>query len=142
MNPTPYLFFNGDCREALELYADVFDAKIEAMMTFAEMPPSEEYPIPDDRKDWIMHGAIQWSDGGMLMASDNAMANSDAMAGNSISMALPTVEAGREAFDRLSQGGEASMSYGPTFWTPGFGTVADRFGTRWMITTSAPFPDA
>lgn len=137
MQPTPYLFFNGTCREAMEHYAEVFGAKVEMMMSFAELPPSEDLVVPEDKKDRLMHAAIQWPDGSMLMASDNLDDDQPAMAGSSISMALPTVAAGQAAFDKLSDGGEIGMPYGPTFWTPGFGTVKDRYGTRWMITTSA-----
>ena len=142
MHPTPYLFFNGSCREALTFYADVFGAEIEMMSAFSELPPSEEVHVPEGKGDWIMHAAIQWPDGGMLMASDNVAEDQPRMEGNSISMALPTVDAGRAAFERLAEGGEVGTPYGPMFWTPGFGTVRDRFGTRWMITTAAPFDSA
>jgi len=138
MHPTPYLFFNGECRVAMEAYAEIFGARIEAMMTFGALPPGEDFAVPEGREEWIMHAAIRWPDGGRLMASDSVGADQPRMAGNSISMALPTVEAGRAAFDRLAESGEVGTPYGPMFWTPGFGTVRDRFGTRWMITTDAP----
>ena len=138
MHPTPYLFFNGTCRAAMEHYAEVFGAEIEAMMAYADLPPSEGMEVPADRADWIMHATILWPDGGSLMASDTISADQPRMEGNSISMALPDVAAARAAFDRLADGGEIGMPFGPTFWTPGFGTLRDRFGTRWMITTDAP----
>ncbi|MEM9250118.1 MAG: VOC family protein [Pseudomonadota bacterium] len=137
MHPTPYLFFGGTCRAALHYYADVFDAELEAMMPFSELPPSEDMQVPADKADWVMHGAIKWADGGLLMASDDISETPQRMEGNSVSMALPSVEAGRTAFERLAEGGDVGMPYGPMFWTPGFGTVRDRFGTRWMITTNA-----
>ncbi|MEM6739137.1 MAG: VOC family protein [Pseudomonadota bacterium] len=137
MHPTPYLFFDGTCREAMTFYADVFDGTIEMMSPYSELPPGEGMVVREDRANWIMHAAIIWPDGGMLMASDDAGDDPKPMEGNSISMALPTVEAGRVAFERLSEGGAPGKPYGPTFWTPGFGVVRDRFGTRWMVTTSA-----
>ena len=136
MNPTPYLFFNGNCREALTVYADVFGGKIEMMMTYGDMPPGE-MDIPDDRKDWIAHGAVEF-DGGMVMASDDPSEEFQPMKGSSVHMDLPTVEAGQAAFDALAEGGEVGMPYQKTFWTPGFGVLVDRFGTRWMISTSEP----
>ena len=53
MNPTPYLFFNGNCREALTKYAEIFGGEIEMMMLFSEMPPGEmEIPQRTQRLDY------------------------------------------------------------------------------------------
>ena len=134
MTPTPYLFFNGTCREALTAYAEIFGGEIESLMTFADLPPGE-MEIPDVRKDWVMHGALKF-DGGLLMASDDIEANSGPMKGSSVHMDFPTFEAGKAAFDALAEGGEVRMPYQKTFWTPGFGTLTDRFGTQWMISTA------
>lgn len=131
MTPTPYLFFNGTCREALNAYAEIFGGEIEMLMTYADMPPGE-MEVPEDRKDWVMHGAIKF-DGGLLMASDDVSAGSGPMKGVSISMTLPSVEAGQAAFDALAEGGEVRMPYQKTFWSPGFGTLTDRFGVQWMV---------
>ena len=137
MHPTPYLFFRGECRAALELYADVFGGEIEAMMPYSELPPGDDTAVPPEMASWIMHGTLLWPDGGRLMASDTLDADHPRMEGASISMALPDVDAGRRAFERLAEGGEIGMPYESTFWAPGFGTLRDRFGTRWMITTDA-----
>lgn len=132
MTPTPYLFFNGNCRDAIETYAKIFGGTIEALMPATEMPA--EYPVPDDRKNWIMHCTLVF-DGGRLMASDSLYETSDKMAGSSVMMVFPTNDAGKRAFDALADGGEITMAYEPTFWTAGFGTLTDRFGVRWMIST-------
>ena len=136
MNPTPYLFFDGNCREALTTYAEVFGGKIEMMMAYGEMPPGA-MDVPEDRKDWIAHGAVEL-EGGLVMASDDLSDAFQPMMGSSVHLALPTVEAGQAAFDALAKEGEVGMAYQKTFWTPGFGTVVDKFGTRWMISTSQP----
>ena len=137
MNPTPYLLFQGTCREALKFYADVFGAEIEMMMTADQMPGFE---FPDEKKNWIAHGAVEFP-GGLLMASDDIMGDGKAMAGCSIHMALPTVAEGKSVFDKLAEGGQVFMDYQTTFWAPGFGTLTDKFGTNWMISTSEPLAD-
>ena len=136
MPPTPYLFFAGTCREAMEAYADIFGGEIEMISTFAELPPSEDMQVPEDRRDWIMHASLRWPDGGLLMASDSVEDAPPRMEGCAISMELPSGEAGRAAFDRLAEGGEIGMPFGPVFWAEGFGVLRDRFGIRWMITTA------
>lgn len=130
MTPTPYLFFNGQCAEAIAAYADIFGGTIMEQMPASDMPP--DFPVPDDKKDWIMHARMKIGDG-YLMASDNIMGDSEAMAGASVMMSLPTASEGKAVFDRLCAGGAVQMAWAPTFWSAGFGTLTDRFGVKWMI---------
>ncbi|MEM1307137.1 MAG: VOC family protein [Pseudomonadota bacterium] len=134
MKPTPYLFFNGTCAEALAAYRDIFGGKIVDVAKGRDMPP--EMSIPDDRKDWLMHAELRF-DGGSLMGSDNVFGTSDAMAGVAVMVSLPTVDEAQAAFDKLAVGGAVTMPFAPTFWTAGFGRVTDRWGTLWMINCDA-----
>ncbi len=136
MNPTPYLIFNGNCREAVTAYAEIFGGEITMMMTGAEMPGMD---VPDDKKDWIMHSMIAF-EGGLLMASDDMMGTTPPMAGSWVMMEMPSAEAAKSAFDALSQGGEVTMPFGPTDWAPGFGMVSDRFGAHWMVSAPSEMP--
>ena len=40
---------------------------------------------------------------------------------------------GSRVFDALAEGGEIQMPFEATFWSPGFGMLADRWGTPWMV---------
>ncbi|MDU8943530.1 VOC family protein [Ovoidimarina sediminis] len=44
----------------------------------------------------------------------------------------------REVFDTLADGGQVRMAYKPTFRSPGFGTLTDRFGVHWMVSSTEP----
>ncbi|WP_306117679.1 MULTISPECIES: VOC family protein [unclassified Roseitalea] len=135
MHPIPYLFFNGQCRQALDFYADVFDGEVSGVMPASQMPP--EFPVADDKKDWIMHARLGVGDGA-IMASDNIMETSAPMDGCSVMLSYPTAAEARAVFDRLAEGGEITMAFEPTFWAAGFGTLRDRFGVRWMIGSDEP----
>ena len=39
----------------------------------------------------------------------------------------------QRVFDALAVGGQVTMPFAATFWSPGFGMVTDRFGTPWMV---------
>jgi len=135
MKPEPYLFFNGTCREALETYTRIFGGTTDYLMIAADMPEGEiPGGIPEDRRDWIMHANLRIGDG-QLMMSDNIMGTSAAMDGCSVIVELPDPDRARAAFDALAEGGEVTMPFEATFWSPGFGTLRDRFGIRWMIGT-------
>ena len=49
------------------------------------------------------------------------------------SISVDTVAEGQRVFDGLAEGGQATMPFTQTFWSPGFGMVTDRFGTPWMV---------
>ena len=125
-----YLFFNGQARAAIETYARIFNVPPPEMMTMDQAGPEME--VPPERADWIMHAAMPF-DGATLMISDDHAANSAPMDGCNVSATLSTLERAREVFDALAEGGEVRMTFGPTFWSAGFGVLSDRFGTRWMI---------
>ena len=135
MNPTPYLFFDGNCADALDFYADVFGAEIDMKLPATEMPP--EYPLPDDRKDWIMHASMKVGDG-ELMLSDTLFGESGTMSGCAVMVSFPTTPEAANIFQRLSDGGMVEMAFEPTFWSAGFGTLTDRFGVKWMVGSDEP----
>lgn len=139
MNPTPYLFFNGNCTEALDAYADIFGAQIDMKLLATEMPP--EYPIPDDRRHWIMHASMKIGDG-ELMLSDDLMGETGAMSGCSVMMNYATKSEADTVFGKLAEGGTVEMPFEPTFWAAGFGTLTDRFGIRWMVGCDEPPAEA
>ena len=67
MQVNPYLFYNGNCEEALKYYQKVLGAQIEAMMPYGDGPA--DMPVPADWKTKLMHARIT-IDGEVLMASD------------------------------------------------------------------------
>jgi PhnB protein len=139
MQPIPYLFFNRGCAEAMRFYADVFGADEPAVMTFADMPDDERAKMPGVPEDAVMHAAVKIGDG-WIFASDDPSQQSPAMAGASVNVSMPTADEAQRVFHRLAEGGEVRMPIEPTFWTPAFGTLTDRFGTRWMVMADSPPP--
>jgi PhnB protein len=135
MNPTPYLFFNGTCAEAMAFYAETLGAEIEASMRASEMPG--DFPVPDERKDWIMHGMLRIGEGHLMM-SDNIMGTSSSMDGASVMLSYPTRDEAHRVFSALSDEGAVTMPFETSFWSAGFGTLTDRYGIRWMIGCDEP----
>ena len=127
-----YLFFDGNCAQAMRFYERVLGGKLQAMMTYAESPDPQH--CPPGSKDRIMHAAIELDDQRMLMASDTPAGQPyQGMKGISLSLFYVTVKEAQRAFDALNEGGKVSMPMSPTFWADTFGMLTDRFGTSWMI---------
>jgi PhnB protein len=126
-----YLFFDGNCAEAMRVYERTLGGKIEMMMTHAEAPPEAKSPPGNSNR--IMHASLVVGDR-RLMASD-AMAGEPyaGMKGFYISLVYPAVAEAKRVFDALANGGKVNMPMAPTFWVESFGMLVDRFGTPWMV---------
>lgn len=127
----PYLHFQGNCREAMQTYAEVFGGALQ-LMTYGEAPGATPEGPGADR---IMHSTLIVG-ARSLMASDFPP-GMDGEPQQSVSISH---EAADEAtalgvFDALAAGGAVIMPFSPTFWSDGFGMVKDRFGTHWMISS-------
>ncbi len=130
----PYLFFGGTCEQALNFYKDVLGAKIGRVMRFKDSPEQ----LPEGQcgsflPEHIMHAEFRIGES-TIMASDGC-GDEIKPAGFSLSVAIQDVDEARRIFDRISEGGEAMMPFGPTFFAKGFGMTADKFGIPWMIVT-------
>jgi PhnB protein len=126
-----YLFFDGNCAEAMRFYERTLGGKIEMSMTYGQAPDPAQ--CPPGSQDRIMHASMM-IDGRRLMASDTPSDHpAQGMNGFALSLNYPTAEEARRVFDALCEGGKATMPFGKTFWAQGFGMLTDRFGTPWMV---------
>ena len=125
----PYLYFDGDCRAAMDLYREVLGGEILTMMTYGEAPPGLAGPEWQDR---ILHATLRIGDQ-ELAGSDAPPGRYQPPAGFDVTIALDDLDEAKRVFDALSEGGSVTMAMQETFWTRGFGMLTDRFGVRWMI---------
>ncbi|MEK3935617.1 VOC family protein [Sporosarcina sp. FSL W7-1349] len=132
-----YLIFNGNCREAIEFYADVFGTEEPQIMTFGDSPPNPEYPLPEEAKDLVMHSRLEIS-GTIVMFSDT-FPGTPYTVGDNISLAVvgKDVDELKSAFGKLKEGGTVTMELQETFWSKCYGQVQDKFGILWQFSHDA-----
>ena len=131
-----YLFFDGNCAEAMRFYEKTLGATLEMMMTAAESPEAGKFPPA--MKDKILHASIELN-GRRLMASDDMSGTPySGKHGFSLSLIYPSVDESRRIFDALSAGGKVVMAPAKTFWAETFGMLTDRYGVGWMVWTPSP----
>ena len=128
----PYLFFDNQCKEAIEFYKQALGAEVEAVMTFGDSPepPPAEMQV-DGWEDRVMHAAIRVA-GQTLMMSDGC-GDSPKFAGFSLALTYQDVDEVTRRFEALVDGGKVTMPLGETFWSPRYGMLTDRFGLSWMV---------
>jgi PhnB protein len=126
------LAFNGQCRQAFELYARVLGGKVAVMNTFggsdAKLPPGSTASAPDQ---------IRFAE---LQVGDRAILGNDVPAqdyrppqGFNVALHVETGLEARRIFDALSEGGSVVTPLSDVAWSSAFGIVTDRFGTPWLI---------
>lgn len=131
MEPIIYLFFNGNCLEAMTHYADVLNGKILGVFRNGDAPdPSSRMPGGDDM---VMNMAMSLGHA-TVMGSDSPAEMYSPPQGFRVCVP-PTSQA---EFDRihaaLSKNAQAvQMEPSETFWAERFAMFTDRFGTPWML---------
>jgi PhnB protein len=128
----PYLNFNGNARQAMEFYRDVFGGEL-TLSTFGELGAAEGADA-----DKIMHGQLQTASGYTLMGSDvPSHMQYEPAAGFAVSLSGDD-EALRGYFEKLSAGGNVTVPMQKMMWGDEFGMVTDQFGIQWMANISQP----
>ena len=129
-----YLFFNGNCAEAMKFYEKTLGGKLD-MMKEKDAPKGSG---PQGKSDKILHARLAF-EGDSLMASDWLAPQAyPGMGGFSVSLVFTKVDEAKRIYGTLSKGGQVTMPMDKTFWVEAFGMVVDRFGTPWMISGGKP----
>jgi len=142
----PYLYFDGNCEEAMNFYHATLGGSIPYVGRYADMPPSGETEDckqnPEDANR-IMHMSLVLEDGAVILASDvpgKEMPGYTFTAGNNIAMSVNAAnrEHADKIFSGLSAGGTVTMPMNDTFWGAYFGMWVDKFGISWMVNYDDP----
>lgn len=127
-----YLSFDGNCEEAMDFYKDVFNGEYQVVMRYADGPP--EYRIAgNDNK--IMHATLTFGDDCELKASDNFHEPIEKGNAYHVSVLAKDDEQGADFFNGLSVEAQITMPYQEVFWGGKFGSLIDKFGIQWMISS-------
>ena len=133
INLDPYLFFRGNCEEAMNFYKNIFGGAL-TIMKFDDMPmPAMENA--EELKGKIMHALLDAGDI-RLMASDTTLASEKA-AKIELSLGGEDDKTLRGYFDGLSSGGTVKTPLKKEAWGDVFGQLTDKFGIDWMINITA-----
>ena len=129
----PYLNFNGNARQAMEFYADVFGGELR-LSTFGEAGMADS---PD--ADKVMHGQLETPAGYTIMAADvPSEMEYQPMAGSAVSLSGDDIDELRGYWERLSGSGTATMPMQKQVWGDEFGMCVDGFGVPWLVNITQP----
>lgn len=135
MQINPYLSFNGQCEAAFTFYAECLRGKIVAKIAFGDTPMAAQ--MPPAWRGKLAHARLTVGDQ-VLMGSDAPPDRYQTPQGISITLNLDDPAEAERVFHALAEGGKVQMPIAETFWARRFGTLADKFGTPWMINCEKP----
>ena len=128
-----YINFNGNCREAVEFYAEVFKTEKPQIMLYGDAPSDEGFPLTEETKNLVMHTTLKIK-GSTVMFSD-VPPGMPFVAGNNISLIIDSKDMDeiKSMFNKLKAAGTVGMDLQETFWSKCYGFVTDKFGVGWQF---------
>jgi PhnB protein len=146
---SPYLYFSGNCREAMNFYKKCLGGEL-TVMTFEGSPVT----VAQKDKDKVMHSSLTLNGQTVLMASDCVDVKSDDKGAQNqscgqlasggvfgdIAISVDCVDETdiRRNFEAMSEGATVTMPLDDQFWGALFGTLTDKYGVKWMFNYDRP----
>ena len=130
-----FVYFNGNCREAVEYYAEVFRLEKPQFMICKDVPgiPDLVGTDEDRSKGLIMYAGLKIK-GSTVMFSDalnNRIVNLESNV--CLTVNCNTIEETKEIFNRLKNGGKVNVDLQEVFFSKCLGSLTDKFGLNWFV---------
>ena len=120
----PYLIFSGNCREAMEFYAECLNGEITSIQTVGDSPMT----VPVEHKDRIFDAELQ-AEGIRIKASDDMPGQPQAKGQNfAVFINFSDHDEQKQVFDKLSQDGHVQFPL-----ENNFGMLVDKYEIQWML---------
>jgi PhnB protein len=130
-----FIYFNGNCREAVEFYAEVFGLDKPQFMICGDAPGNPDFVGTDrDReRGLIMYAGLKIK-GSTVMFAD-APNNRKVTIGDNVCLVVSceTIEETAEIFNKLKMGGEIHIDLQEVFFSKCMGSLTDTYGLHWFV---------
>ncbi|SKB82578.1 VOC family protein [Dyadobacter psychrophilus] len=132
---SPYLTFNGNCKQAMQFYKECFGGNL-TLETIGDTPFAIEFP--HGMHDQVMHAMLTNREF-TIMATD-FMGSQDFIAANDISIALLFDDQQEiiRCFTKLAAEGKVIYALNDQVNDDLFGVVQDQFDIIWMFNYNIP----
>lgn len=119
---------------ASHYYQKAIGAKAVYVQKFEDMPGHE---VPEEARGRAAHALLKIGDTD-LMISDTFPGTPHTI-GNHAAVCILTdrIEEAKRMFEALQDGGQVTMPFQETFWSPGYGIVTDKFVVIFHISVEA-----
>lgn len=129
---TPYLLFDGNCKQAMEFYRSCLGGEL--ILTVVKDSPAKDR-MPASQHDKVLNARLKSSNVD-LSASDWLRPDRTPIRGTTSCLYLSggSFQELKTFFEKLSDGGEVTDPLSQQFFGT-YGALNDKFGIRWMFHT-------
>ena len=133
---TPYITFNGKCKDAMSFYQSVFKTEIKTIYPYGEYIPDGIESPPENLSEWVMHAEMEICDTNFWFADETQ----PVFCGDMLKLTATVEHAnvGQEYFDKLKDGGTVKLPPTETYYSNFHAAVVDQFGVCWNIVSKEP----
>ncbi|WP_295790563.1 VOC family protein [Mucilaginibacter sp.] len=131
----PWINFNGNAEEAFTFYKSVFGGEFAKIVRFNDLA-SDDFQIPENEADKIMHIALPIGQNNVLIANDvpEFMGRvSENENRSKIAISAESREEAERLFNGLSAGGAVEGPIGDSPWGTYAGMFRDKYGIEWIV---------
>lgn len=130
--------FAGNAAEALAYYQKAFGAPAPYVMHFSDMP-KEDQEQSKGMEHLVIYSNLK-TYAGDLMMSDDMPGQAPTPPGSSLWIAVTHDEEDRlrSTFDFLARDRKVLLPLAPTFFSPLYGQLKDKYGFHWMMMMPSP----
>jgi len=148
MGCIPFLFFSGNCNEAIKYYKDVFDGDAfeEGHLTYADVPKEllKEMWLHDDGssaethddsaslRQKIFYAELNFRTGKIALA-DSRRNKDQHHTSFAIELGSDDLSQAKRWYDNFVKHGQYMKNWEKTFWAEGYGIVLDKFDIEWRV---------
>jgi len=134
MKIRPYITFNGQCAEAIELYKRAFNTDTQHVMLFSQMPPMLDFTLPEEFKNKVLQATMTFGDDFIRMSDCGPGHALNQQESERVSIVIEaSVDEIKQAFSVLAEEGRVGIPLAETFYSPCAGVVFDKFSVMWNL---------
>ena len=136
----PHLTFNGNCKDAMAFYKEVFECEEGSVMSYGDYIPDGMDNPPDDLKTWVLFADMKVN-GSAIWFADEFMENTTGYIVR-LTATRPNKAEAQKTFDLLKVGGRVTMPPVEAFYSTFHASLVDKFGIYWHIIAEEAPPQA
>lgn len=131
-----YLFYNGNCAEAIALYEKAFGIKAEYILRYKDAPPEDGSAHSEETDNYVMNAWLKLGNDevGTIGMCDRVPEKRCYYGdGMSVHVSLGSADAVTTSFNVLKEGGTVVVAPGTVFFCECYCEVRDQFGISWIL---------
>ncbi|WP_151735564.1 VOC family protein ['Paenibacillus yunnanensis' Narsing Rao et al. 2020] len=134
----PFIMLDGHAREAIAFYQASLGAQLMFIQTAGEAPQQPDTSKSAAEQALIAHSVLRIGES-TLFVSDSEPGQR-LHQGNAVNICISVDNTGsaEQLFHALKEGGEVAMDLAPTYFSPAYGMLTDKYGVTFQIFTKRP----